>query len=97
MYSRPYSFLTKHKILFEKQFGFRNNHSTIHALIGLVDLIKKHLDNEYFACGVFINLEKAFDTVNYDIFSTRLAHYGIRGLANSWLSSFLKIEHDMFL
>ena len=97
MYSRPYSFLIKHKILFEKQFGFRNNHSTIHALIGLVDLIKKHLDNEYFVCGVFINLEKAFDTVNYDIFSTRLAHYGIRGLANSWLSSFLKIEHDMFL
>ena len=90
IYSRLYSFLTKYKILFKKQFGFRNNHSTIHPLISLVDLIKKHLDNDYFVCGIFIDLQKAFDTVNHDILMAKLAHYGIRGLANSWLSSFLK-------
>ena len=97
MYSRLYSFFTRYKILFKKQFGFRNNHSTIHALISLVDLIKKHLDNDYFVCGIFIDLQKAFDTVNHDILLAKLAHYGIRGLANSWLSSFLKIEHNIFI
>ena len=58
-----HSFLTKYKILFKKQFGFRNNHSTIHALISLVNLIKKHLDNDYFVCEIFIDLQRAFDTV----------------------------------
>ena len=90
MYSRLYSFLTKYKILLKKQFGFRNNHSTIYALVSLVDLIKKHLDNDYFVCGIFIDLQKAFDTVNHDIVLAKLAHCGVCGLTNSWFSSFLK-------
>ena len=90
IYSRLYSFLTKYKMLLKKQFGFRNNHSTIHALISLVDLIKKHLDNDFFVCGIFIDVQKAFNTVNHDILLAKLDHYGIRGLANSWLSSSLK-------
>ena len=90
MYSRLYSFLTKYKMLLKKQFGFRNNHSTIHALISLVDLIKKHLDNDFLVCGIFIDVQKAFNTVNHDILLAKLDHYGIRGLANSWLSSSLK-------
>ena len=45
IYSRLYTFLTKYKLLFKKQFGFRNNHSTSHALISLIDRIKKYLDN----------------------------------------------------
>ena len=90
MYSRLYAFLTKYKLLFKKQFGFRNNHSTSHALISLIDLIKKYLDNDYFVCGVFIDLQKAFDTVNHEILLVKLDFYGIRGLANSWLKSFLE-------
>ena len=57
----------------------KNNHSTI-----------KHLDNDYIVCGIFIDLQKAFDTVNHDILLAQLDHYGIRGLANSWSSSFIK-------
>ena len=83
MYSRLYLFLTTYKILFGKHFGFRNKHSTIHALICLVDLIKKHLDNAYFVCGIFTDLHKAFDIVNQDALSAKLAHYGMRGLANT--------------
>ena len=83
MYSPLYLFLTKYKILFGKHFGFRNKHSTIHALISLVDLIKKHLDNTYFVCGIFIVLQKAFDIVNQDVLSAKLAHYGMRRLANT--------------
>ena len=90
MYSRFYAFLTKYKLLFKKQFGFRNNHSTSPAVISLIDLIKIYLDNDYFVCGVFIDLQKTFDTVNHEILLVKLDFYGIRGLANSWLKSFLK-------
>ena len=91
MFSRRHSVLTKYKTLFQKQFGFGNNHSTIHALINIVDLIKKYLDNDYFVCGIFIDLKKAFDTTVYhDILVAKYDHYGIRGLFNSWLISFLK-------
>ena len=83
MYSRLYLFLTTYKILFGKHFGVRNKHSTIHALISLVDLIKKHLDNAYFVCGIFTDFQKAFDIVNQDALSAELAHYGMRGLANT--------------
>ena len=90
MYSRLYAFLTKYKLLFKMQFGFTNNHSTSHALISLIDLIKKYLDNDHFVCGVFIDLQKAFDTVYHEILLVKLDFYGIRGLANSWLKSFLE-------
>ena len=90
MYSRLYAFLTEYKQLFKKQFGFWNNHSTNHALISLIDLIKKYLDNDYFVCGVFIDLQKAFNTVNHEILLVKLDFYGICGLANNWLKSFLE-------
>ena len=55
IYSRLYTFLTKYKLLFKKQFGFRNNHSTSHSLISLIDLIKKYLDNGYFLFVEFLS------------------------------------------
>ena len=73
------SFLSKYKTLFFKNLGFRNNRSTIHALISLVDLIRKQLHNYYFVCGIFIDPQKSFDTVNQDILLTKLDHYGICG------------------
>ena len=91
MYFCLYAFLTKYKLLFKEQFCFRNNHSRSHALIILIYLLfKKYLDNDCFACGVFINLRKAFDAVNHEVFLVKLDFYGIRGLANSWLNSFLE-------
>ena len=90
MHSRLYLFLAKYEILFKEQFGFRNSHSTIHELIRLEELIKTYLDNDYFDFEIFIVLQKAFDTVNHDNLLAKCNHYGIRGLANSWLSSSLK-------
>ena len=66
------------------------NYSTSHALISLTDLTNKYLDKDYSVRGVFINLQKAFHTVNHEILLVELDFYGIRGLANSWLKSFLK-------
>ena len=72
MYSRLGKPLTKYKLVFKEKFGFRNNHSTSHALISLIDLIKKYLDNDFFICGVFIDLQKEFDTVKHEILRVKL-------------------------
>ena len=65
MHSRVYSFLEKTDLFFELQFGFRKQHSTSHTLLSIVDEIRQNLDNNTFSCGVFVDLEKAFDTVNH--------------------------------
>ena len=67
VYSRLYSFLTLHNCIYELQFGFRSKHSTNHALLSLTEMIREALDNSSFACGIFIDLQKAFDTVAHQI------------------------------
>ena len=76
------TFLNKNAILYKKQFGFRKNHSTTHALLEITEKIKQACDAGQFACGVFLDLQKAFDTVNHTILFKKLTHYGIRGVAN---------------
>ena len=89
MYERLYKFLEKHEILYTLQFGFRASHSINHALVSLTEAIKNSLDNRKFGCGIFIDLQKAFDTVNHDILLMKLEHYGIRGAAQKWFKSYL--------
>ena len=62
MHNRLMKFLTEQKILYLKQFGFRKNFSTAHAIINLIDSIENAFDQNRFACGVFIDLKKAFDS-----------------------------------
>ena len=68
---------------------FRKNIPLIKHLLTLLKKIRPALDQNIFACSIFINLQKAFDTVNYDILLHKLVHYGIRGLPNKWFQSFL--------
>ena len=86
VHNRLYNFLEKHKLLYDQQYGFQKKHSTNPALI---EKIRSALDQNIFACGVFIDLQKAFDTVNHDILLHKLDHYGISGLPNKWFQSFL--------
>ena len=67
IYNRMYAFLKKHDILYELQFGFRARHSTTHALISITENIRSALDDGKVSCGIFIDLQKAFDTVNHEI------------------------------
>ena len=89
MFNRLYSFLESKKCIYDLQFGFRQKHSTNHALLSMTQQIKDTLDNGNLAIGVFVDFQKAFDTVNHKILLDKLNHYGIRGLANQWFSSYL--------
>ena len=84
MHKRLYDFLQAHNILFQNQFGFRKNNSTTFALIEITEKIKETIDNKKYGCGIFIDLRKAFDTVNHEILLRKLEHYGIRGKAQVW-------------
>ena len=81
--------LLPNNVLFEGQFGFRSNHSTSHAILQIVDKIQKAIEAKNFSCGIFLDLSKAFDTVNHKILLKKLYHYGIRGIAHNWFSSYL--------
>ena len=89
MYNRIRDFLTKNKVLTENQYGFREKHSTHLALLKLVDDISEEIDQGNYSIGVFIDLSKAFDTINHAILLNKLYKYGIRGPAHTWLQSYL--------
>ena len=80
-------FLDTYDILYPRQFGFCEKHSTLHAIIDMTETIKEAIDNGMLGCGVVIYLQKAFDTVNHSILLKKLGHYGIRGVELSWFSS----------
>ena len=89
VYSRVYAYLVKYNLISSKQFGFRSNHSCNHAIISLTEHVKKLIDEGQIVCGVFIDLEKAFDTVHHEILIDKLNAYGLRGKINDLFKSYL--------
>ena len=89
VHKRLYNFLEQNNILYKNQFGFRKNNSTTFALLQITEKIKETIDNKKFGCGIFIDLRKAFDTVNHKILLKKLEHYGIRDLTHNWFESYL--------
>ena len=78
------AFVTKHNILCSSQYGFRESHCVEHALLDIVDNLKTNKDGKLFSCGIFVDLKKAFDTVDHGILLHKLDHFGMRGIVNNW-------------
>ena len=89
MFSRLYKFLETFNCIYKLQFGFRGKHSTNHALISITEQIREALDNNKFAVGIFVDVQKAFDTVNHTILLRKLEYYGVRDISNEWFRSYL--------
>lgn len=74
----------------DQQFGFRTNRSTSMALTKLVEEISNAVDNKQFIVSVFIDLMKAFNTIDHRILTMKLERYGIRGTAHNWIQSYME-------
>lgn len=89
IYKRVYKYLDTFHCLNLNQYGFRNGHSTDLALIQLYDRITAAMANKEHVIGIFMDLSKAFDTLDHQILLKKLNFYGIRGVALSWFNSYL--------
>ena len=89
MYKRLYTFLDYNNIIYDLQFGFRQQYSTSHVLINITQNIRKALDDGNIGCGVFVDLQKAFDTADHQVLLAKLNDYGICGVSNDWFKSYL--------
>ena len=89
MYKRVYSFLNSTKQLYNKQYGFRSKHSTEQAVCEIVAKILKNVENRIPSVAIFLDLSKAFDTLEHSIVLMKMSRYGIRGCALKWFESYL--------
>ena len=90
VHNRLYTFCMKQNVLYENQFGFRKGHSTEHAILNFVAKVVNAMDNKKLTMAIFLDLSKAFDTIDHNILLAKLHHYGIRGLALEWFQELLK-------
>ena len=89
LFIRIYAYMEYHNLLFNRQFGIRTKHSTIDALVELLEKIRLNCQNVK-VISFFLDLKKAFDTIEHDILLKKIENNGIRGPALNWIATYLK-------
>ena len=89
MYKRTYTFLTENNQIYHSQYGFRAGHSCENAIGDLVSHVLKNQQQNKYTTSLFLDLSKAFDTLNHDLLLQKLEIYGVRGTALNWFCSYL--------
>ena len=87
-------FAEQYNTLYRCQFGFRKNYLTSHVLIHLINGISSAIDPRETTVRVFLDLSKAFDTLDHQILFTKLEHYGIRDVALQWIKSYFSCRQQ---
>jgi len=94
IHKRLYHYLDQQKVFVNEQYGFRQKTSTETAAFSLLNTILLSLDKKKIVGGLFLDLQKAFDCVNHDILLSKLNFYGISGIANKLLKSYIKDRYQ---
>ena len=90
VYNRLSNCLEKRQLIYSKHFGFHSHHSTVHAVVSIIDKVQKAIEDRKYSCEIFLYFSKAFDTVNHEIILTKLEFYGMRGIVKDWFTSCLR-------
>ena len=89
VFSQLYDFFHHNNLFYDSQYGFLKNHSTEYAAMELTDKVLKDIDEKNISLAIFMDLSKAFDTLDHSILIKKLAHYGVKGTALEWFTSYL--------
>ncbi len=96
VHNRLYSFLIKNELLYKSQFGFKHNHSTADAILEFVGKIVKGFEKGDYTLALFLDLSKAFDTLQHSTLLRKMENFGVRGMALKWFKSYLS-ERKMYV
>jgi len=89
IYIRLYDYFSSKNLFSSEQFGFRQKHSTTLAVTDIYNRILHNAEQKKFTCALFLDLKKAFDTVNHSMLLQKLNKYGIRGNTHDLISDYL--------
>ena len=95
IYIQLYDYFCKNNLLCEQQYRFRSKHSTELATIKLIDYLLKNMDDNHIPGAIYLDLSKAFNTLNFDILLSKLKFYGVVGTPLKLLDNYLRTDSSL--